>query len=123
MDIFYGVAKSVVFHPGMGTDTGCLLINYNSWEALPADIRDIVETVTPALIAEFSLKENLNFTTMIWAKAAKEYGFKVINWTEDEAKIVKNGSTSFLDQIAKTHPINAKNIEVYRQQQRELGKF
>ncbi len=123
LEAFYGVAKSIVRKPGFGTDTGCMLINYDAWKALPDDVRMIVETATPHLIGGFCLKKSLEATDIFWNKAKKEYGFEVIEWPEEDKAKVRKAAMADWEKAAKMSPINAKIVELYKQQQREIGKL
>jgi hypothetical protein len=76
-----------VVSPTLNSIVACIVANMNKWNALPQDIKEIIERDTPNLFmafgSDFHMQEKL-----IWANAQREYGLKAAIWSEKDTQTV-----------------------------------
>ncbi|MCF8077928.1 MAG: TRAP transporter substrate-binding protein DctP [Desulfobacterales bacterium] len=114
------VVKYVVVSPNLSTIVGNCLINMDSLNALPEDLRAIV-TTTAKYIAYYAGQRQADLH--IVQRAQEEHGVKVINWDEDAVARATEAGVETWETIASRSPNNAKLIGIIKQQLKDEGRL
>jgi TRAP-type C4-dicarboxylate transport system substrate-binding protein len=106
-------------HPG----TDSMLINQDSLDALPDDLRDIILETTRYVMV-YTSEEILMHQQYTYRNAAKEYGIKVWTWSEEEVNRNREKLIAELwPEFASPTPLCNELVEIVKQQLRDLGKL
>ena len=117
------VTKYYIDEPGISAAAPELLINKDSFAALPEDIKELLlndsKYVTHTLSYSWSRQ---NDWTM--ANAQKEYGVVSISWSaEDQARVTKLMVDTVWPEIAAKSPRTAECVELIKKHLRDYGKL
>jgi TRAP-type mannitol/chloroaromatic compound transport system substrate-binding protein len=118
------VWKYYIGSPNCTTVVCSFLINLNSFNALPDDIKEIIRKDAPMAMLAYSTARERILMDYYAAEAVKKYGFKIITLPDKEIDWVrKEVMKTVWDKAASKSPRNAKLVELVRQQMRKLGKI
>jgi TRAP-type C4-dicarboxylate transport system substrate-binding protein len=116
------VLKSWVDVPNTGIAQVTWLINGDSWDALPEDIKETMDRDTPGI---FSIAAQNYWVEAKYAgaAAARDYDFQNITW--DAAGVAKGRAAGIAtwDAEAAKSPTCAQLVEIYKKQARALGRM
>lgn len=97
-----------------------LLVNPDSWNELPYDVRVILELTVKEYLAELAI-----FYTHVDVAAlpmmVSEHGVSVLTLPEDEVSKLKESAYGIWDELAAADPTTAKAIDIMRDYMRYLG--
>jgi TRAP-type C4-dicarboxylate transport system substrate-binding protein len=118
------VWKYYIGSPNCTTVVCSFLINMNSFNALPDDIKEIIRKDAPMAMLAYSTARERILMDYYAAEAVKKYGFKIVTLPDKEIDWVrKEVMKTVWDKAASKSPRNAKLVELVRQQMRKLGKI
>lgn len=103
---------------------GCnFLINLDSLNALPKDIKDMIKRDSARVILRYAQDYKMYYRYAL-AEATEEYGLKQVRWSkEDSARVRKMAIEKLWPKIAAKSPKCAELMEIVKEQMRELGKI
>jgi TRAP-type C4-dicarboxylate transport system substrate-binding protein len=118
------VWKSYIISPNCATVVCSFLINMDSFNALPDDIKEIIRKDAPAaMVIRSSIRERL-LMEYYAAEAIKNYGLKLVTLSDKEEDWIRKETIKTVwDKAASKSPRNAKLVELVRQQMRKFGKI
>ncbi len=117
------VWKYFIISPNCNTLVCSFMINMNSFNALPPDIKEIIDKQAAQAMLVDSIREKL-LLDYAAANAVKSHGLKLIKLSEKEADwIRKEVMTKVWDKVAAKSPRNARLVEIVRKQMKDLGRL
>jgi TRAP-type C4-dicarboxylate transport system substrate-binding protein len=118
------VWKSYIISPNCATVVCSFLINMDSFNALPDDIKEIIRKDAPAAMVPISSIRERLLMEYYAAEAIKNYGLKLVTLSDKEEDWIRKETIKTVwDKAASKSPRNAKLVELVRQQMRKLGKI
>lgn len=114
------VIPYVVLKPNLSTIVGNLLINQDSLDALPEDVRGVVEE-SGKYIAYYGgqIYKDLSYIQM----AKDQYGLEIIEWDEDALMRATEAGVKTWDTVAAASPECAELVDIVKQQLRDEGRI
>ncbi len=98
------------------------IVNKAAWEALPADLRAIVESAADAIndemLAEFTARNNTALKTLV-----EDHGVQLRKLPDDVLAEFKRLSNEVLDELAASDADSAKILASYREFQRNVTHY
>lgn len=98
------------------------IVNKAAWEALPADLRAIVESAADAIndemLAEFTARNNAALKTLV-----EDHGVQLRKLPDDVLAEFKRLSNEVLDELAASDKESAKILASYREFQRNVTHY
>lgn len=116
------VWKYYVTEPRVSCIGGNFIINMDSWNALPDDIRDILARDSVGVIMEASVKSAAVVKQWV-AYAEQNYGFQTVSLPEEDRELLTQLSQSLYDEVAAKTPLCKELVEIVRQQMRDSGRL
>ena len=116
------VWKYYVTSPNLNTIVGSLLINMDSFNKLPDNIKALIENEAPLALLGHAVS-NEPYEIYLANKYAKQLPFNLVRWPDSEAVKMRKIGYSVWDQVAAKSPRCAKLVEMVRSQMRDLGKM
>ena len=117
------VCRYYIIEPNLNA-IGCnALINLDSLNALPDDIRETIERdwyqVEELYMHDYTLQRMYSF-----AKIEQEYDFELVKWSpEDIKRVHKEVCLPLWDEVAAKSPRCKKLVDIVKEQNRALGKI
>lgn len=97
------------------------LINMDSWKKLPEDIKHILETNTIYYIAQAAyLFKAEAYKTLT---SAQKSGITLVKLSASDEQKARSIALPLWDEVAQMSPLNAKAVEIVKQQMRDYGKL
>jgi len=98
------------------------IVNKTAWEALPDDLRAIVETASRAInddmLAEFTARNNAALKTLV-----EEHGVELRRLPDDVLARFKTLSAEVVDDLAAQDEMSKRIVESYRNFQRDVVNY
>jgi TRAP-type C4-dicarboxylate transport system substrate-binding protein len=117
------VWKYIIVSPNCNNLVCSFMINMNSFNALPQDIKEIIDKQAAYAMLADSIRERLLMDYGI-ANAVKTHGLKLVTLSDKEANwIRKEVMKTVWDKVAAKSARNAKLVELVRKQMRDLGRL
>lgn len=116
------VWTNYVVSPNLSVIIGSFMINMDSFNKLPDNIKSMIENQVHLVLLENSLN-NYVFEHYLATKAAKDYPFTRVYWPDSEVKKIREIGFGLWDSIAAQSPHNAELVEIVKTQMRDLGKM
>ncbi|BBO72639.1 C4-dicarboxylate ABC transporter substrate-binding protein [Desulfosarcina widdelii] len=115
------VCKYYLLEPNTGTTVLNILINMESYEKLPADLKELLknysQTFTLAVTAEWD--ENRS-----WIESSKKYNIEGIRWSAEDSKMAKEYMIKTLwKKVSGKSPRCKKLVDIVYEQAAHLGKI
>jgi len=116
------VWKYYVVSPNPNTIIGSIIINMNSFNKLPDNIKTLIEDNAPLALLGHAVS-NLPYEDFLANKYGKQNPFVTVRWPYSEAVKIRKICYGVWDQVAAKSPRCAKLVEMVRSQMRDLGKM
>ena len=117
------VWKYIIVSPNCNNLVCSYMINMSAFNALPPDIKEILDKQAPYAMLADSIRQRLLMDYGI-SNAVKSHGLKLVTLSDKEANwIRKEVMTTVWDKVAAKSARNAKLVELVRKQMRALGKL
>jgi TRAP-type C4-dicarboxylate transport system substrate-binding protein len=116
------VWTNYVVNPNLSVIIGSFLINMNSFNKLPDDIKSMIENQADTVLLQNSLN-NYVFEEYLATQASKNFPFKRIQWSDSDITKIREIGYGLWEPIANQSPRCAKLVEIVRNQMRDLGKM
>lgn len=111
--------KTTILEPNMNSGAGHFLFNKDSWDALPADLQQVISDAARygnmAHAAEYAAVEAVGVGKL---EAA---GVKMLSLSEEDQARLKAIVLAQWDEIAARSELAAKAVEIVKEQQRAIG--
>ena len=113
-----------IIHPNVNSYANSFIVNLNSWNALPDDIKKFIDEETRYLVADqHSMMDGMEGRLAI-AKAVKEYKLKLVHLPPEEVEWLRSETMTKVWNIAASkNPRSAELVELVRKQMRDLGRL
>ena len=113
-----------IVHPNANSYANSFIVNLNSWNALPDDIKKFIDEETRFLVADqHSMLDGMESRSAI-AKSVRENKLKVVRLPDEEVEWLRNETMTKVWNIAAAKsPRCAELVELVRSQMRDLGKL
>jgi TRAP-type C4-dicarboxylate transport system substrate-binding protein len=110
--------------PNVNAYANSFIVNLNSWNALPEDIKKFINEETRYLIADQHSMLDGTECRLAIAKSIKENKLKVVHLPDDEVEWLRHETMTKVWNIAAAkNPRCAELVELVRKQMRDLGKL
>jgi TRAP-type C4-dicarboxylate transport system substrate-binding protein len=117
------VWKNYVVSPNYSVIVGNFVINMDTFNRLPKDIKSLIENHVHHVLLENSLN-NAVWEKYLATKAIKENpSFKLVEWSDKDAAAVRKIGISTWDTVAAKSPRCARLVDIVKEQMRDLGKI
>ena len=117
------VWKYIIVNPNCNTLVCSFMINMTAFNALPPDIKEILDKQAPYAMFADSVRQRLLMDSGI-TNAVKNHGLKLVTLSDKEANwIRKEVMTTAWDKVAAKSARNARLVDLVRKQMKELGKL
>ncbi len=114
------VIPYVVLSPSLNTIVGNILINQDSLNALPADVRDVVAE-SGKYIAYYGGQIYKDLTYVQIAK--EQYGLEIIRWDDDAVMRATEAGVKTWETVAAKSSKCAELVDIVKQQLRDEGRI
>jgi len=102
-----------------GPVTGCLMVSNKSWDALPYDLKAVVEAANAQLKVDHITEGRRQYEDVL--SKFDDWGVTVIQWSKEDTQKMREAAMSFLPEIAAINDGTKKAIEIIRGYLREKG--
>ena len=118
------LVKYFIIHPNVNSYSNSLVVNLDSWNGLPDDIKKILNEETRYLVADQgSMLDGIEGRHAI-AKAVRENGLKLVQLPDEEVEWLRTETMTKVWNIAAEKSPRCKElVEQVRKQMRDLGKL
>jgi len=117
------VCKSYVGEPNLNTVINVNIINLDKWNALPSDIREIIDSESKFILQAGAYEFHLQEEQAI-ALAQREGRINMTYWSdEDQAKVEELVMNQIWPAVAAKSPRCSQMVDMIRSQLRDLGKL
>ncbi|MEI9477948.1 MAG: TRAP transporter substrate-binding protein DctP [Deltaproteobacteria bacterium] len=117
---FQEVLKHFVYEPKITMACSDMLINMDSYKALPNSIQDFMETYNRYIIYAASTRFNRQ-NYWVLRHASQKYGVELTTWSENDIKILtQKVAKEIWPKVAAQSPLSAKAIDIIKQQKKEF---
>lgn len=118
------LVKYFIIHPNVNCYANSMVVNLDSWNALPDDIKKIIDEETRLIVADQASMYDAVEGRLAIAKAVKENGVKLVQLPDEEIEWLRTETMSKVWNIAAAKsPRCAELVELVRKQMRDLGKL
>ncbi len=117
------VTKGFVRHPMVNRAPNSVLINMESYKALPKDLQELIDRDSKHVLYRTSVNWERQCEWVL-IDSAKKYGLQVYDWSaEDTARVTKMAVEQIWSKVAEKSPRTAKLVELVKKQMRDYGKL
>ena len=115
------VAKYYLYAPNTNCALSCMIINMDSWNALPDDIKEILDRDTFAI--QFGMEaRNMHICgELLRARAEKESGSIMVSWSDEDTARARTAAYASWDTVAAASANTKRLVDIVKQQQRDFG--
>lgn len=114
------VSKYYLYDPNPNACVSCMIINMNSWNKLPEDIKTILNRDTMAVQWGVAARQTRSAGELMKAEAQKA-GIKIVNWTGEDKQRALDAAHASWDTIAAKSANCKKLVDMVKQQHKDWG--
>jgi len=118
---FQEVCKYFLYPPLMPLNTSNAVVNMDSWNPLPDDIKGILEMALKEAGLDFAAHSNITGEKWALTQMEKEYGVTLCELTGDDLKKAEEAASEVWDEQAAISPGCAQYVEMIRDYMRTFG--
>lgn len=116
------VVKYWVGSPNLNVIGLPFLINLKKFNALPQDIKAMIEEDAPYIMAGWALDYTV-YTSRIDIMAEREGRIKIARWSNEDIAKVRKVGIGLWDKVAAASPRTARLVDIVKAQAKDLGKI
>jgi len=115
------VATHYIYTPNGNCCVSCMIINLDSWNALPDDIKEILDRDSIAIQWGVGGRNMHIAGELMKARAQKDHGVKIVHWNDADQATALDAAHASWDTIAALSENCKRLVDIVKQQHRDFA--